>query len=296
MSHSNAEQNTTSLLCKVIKMGSLPKRFWPTVGFGIDSEHKLNAFDMALAFAGISEYNVRCVSSVPPTEMIEVEFKDGLTYVPMPQDAAVAANIRSKFPTVMMKFPDKEEQEHVILETSWNVDMIQARMEGDQFQTISASMGMIWYYHTDGNTQRVYAVEDHGLYDALGSLDQCYEKAANMLKMRGSWRPGGWQAVRDAEDDEWVKLIEEDTPVYTVTERGTGRAIEFYKVVDKRVPLYAADMDPKEDPVCYGRKIVWKSMFIKMEVHTATIERIPEGYVGSVISNLVMDPLTEVHA
>ena len=67
-------------------MGSFPRRFWVTLGYGIDEQLETNAYDHALQTAGLCDYNIASLSSVPPNCQIEPVISKGMTYVPYPKE------------------------------------------------------------------------------------------------------------------------------------------------------------------------------------------------------------------
>jgi pyruvoyl-dependent arginine decarboxylase (PvlArgDC) len=243
-------------------MGSKPTRFWVTTGCGIDAEHYINSYDKALYDAGISEQNILGVSSVPPATKIEPIVRDGLTYVPMPEEASSRVSILSKgFKPLRLS---GEKGEYLVLDSSWTIDVVLARSNGDQFQGITSSIGLGAYKTHDGHG--VYAVEDHGNNSVEGSIDNCVEMLQKMLRMRNR------EPVN--EDDQEPKVtVERNIPLTEAQSRLSGRKEKLY-----------------------ARKLIWQSWKPKIEVHTISIDPIPEGYVGTVIAAVVFDPFTEIHS
>ena len=241
-------------------MGSLPTRFWVTMGYGLHSEHPINAYDQALFRAGLCNQNMRMLSSVPPDTLIKPIIKNGTTFVPLPATTYEAQKILSKgFRSVRIRHGSCLKT-CVVLGTAWMVDLVLARSDGGQFERVTSSIGL--GYYTAPNGHGIYAVEDDGHKDVDGSIDNCSEMLRRMVDMRHK------EFVRErGHKGECIKSI----PLRTVT-----------SPIDKKTKLDV-------------RQVIWHCHNPKMEVHTISIDKIPEGCVGSVISAAVMDPFTEIH-
>ena len=163
-------------------MGSLPIRFWVTMGYGLHPEHSINAYDEALRRAGICDQNIIQVSSVPPPEQISPVVRHNITYVPMPTEEQLKL-----FPNITRKKIHRvaiiDKKQYLVLDESMCINVVMARSEGAQFQRITSSIGLVWYasYKAPG----VFAVEDHGNNTIEGSRDNCCEMMRRMLKARG---------------------------------------------------------------------------------------------------------------
>ena len=266
-------------------MGSLPQRFWITTGVGIHPEHQINAYDQALYMAGISEQNIIAVSSVPPTEMIQPKIINGISYVPArmltPEEAKHYADNFEKYKADMEKYKyilpkphffepihlptypdnDKDGGAYYVLENSWCINVVLARSDGDQFERITSSIGLGWY-----KTQRgygIYAVEDHGNKTAKGSIDNCVEMLDRMMQFRG------------------VKPIDDEPSILGKT--GSHLSSEPI-ILQEDTKKYLAE------------RTLYTSHKPKQRIYMITMDAIPEGYVGTAISLVVMDPFTEIHS
>lgn len=241
-------------------MGSLPRRFWITMGHGLHPEHQINAYDEALHNAGICDQNMCMLSSVPPSIMIHPVINHGMTYVPMPADSPDAQEILAeKFRTVRLR-QGRFTRTFLPLDSSWILDLVLARTNGNQFDRITSSIGLVWYETPTG--KGIYAVEDDGNKSIDGSIDNCSEMLQRMVKMRRR------------------KFVYE-----------RGHRAEHVEKIHLRTVISPLEKKTKLDV----QKVVWHSHHPKMQVHTISINEIPEGYVGTVISAAVMDPFTEIH-
>ena len=241
-------------------MGSLPTRFWVTTGVGIHPEHQINAYDQALYMAGISEQNIIAVSSVPPPVMIKPNIINGISYVPAPE-----SDVKSRFPTTRLP---REKGTFFTLGNSWCINVVLARSDGDEGGRVTSSIGLGWYKpNTPDETHGIYAVEDHGDNDYRLSLDNCQEMLDRMMEFR--------------------KVNPIQSPQ---SHHGKGEIIS-----EEKIPLCdVTTLDQLQHS--YARRIIWESATPLRQIHTITIDSIPEGYVGTTIAVVVFDPFTETHS
>jgi pyruvoyl-dependent arginine decarboxylase (PvlArgDC) len=241
-------------------MGSLPTRFWVAQGYGTTPEHKLTAYDRALHMAGIADQNIIGISSVPPSIQIVPIIKDGVTYIPTPENWPKKYGDRPKH----FKTASLEGQEYFILEPSFSVDVVLARSEGSQFERITSAIGLIRYKKSDGDVG-VFAVEDHGENSVEGSIDNCIEELQDMCADRQK-EPASCNTVLP-------KKEAKKFPLGRYVERMTGKERENYAT-----------------KIVYSQDKPW------IEIYLTTINKIPEDMIGCVLSAVVMDPFTEIHS
>ncbi len=161
----------------------LPTRFWVVKGTGLDAEHEISAYDMALYRCGVADQNMLQVTSVPPSEEIEVVIENGYTWVPVPKGKTIEdVKTKLQFEPVAKKIKGVD---HLQLSTSSIVQVVQARIHANEGQTATCAVGLQWYW-TDKKktTQSVYAVENHGIHNEETTMRNCKEMMANMLKLR----------------------------------------------------------------------------------------------------------------
>lgn len=262
-------------------MGSLPTRFWVTTGIGIHSEHQINAYDGALYAAGISEQNIIAVSSVPPVEQIFPKIINGLTYVPAKmltsEESKHYADNFEKYEVDIEKYKyvlpkryffkpihlPRDAKPYYALENSWCINVVLARSDADQFERMTASVGLGWYKTQTG--YGIYAVEDHGDKSADGSIDNCVEMLDRMMAFRH---------------------VEPIDDVLTVPQKKISKSTELISL------LGCCDDEKKYS----GVRVSYTTQEPKRRIYTVSMDAVPEGYVGTSIAVIVFDPFTEVHS
>jgi len=261
-------------------MGSLPTRFWVTTGIGIHPEHSINAYDQALYMAGISEQNIIAVSSVPPADMIYPKIIDGITYVPAKvlegaelqhyiDNIDKYQKMKSQFEHILPKphvfepvhlptYPatDTDSGPYYKLKNSWCINVVLARSSAEQFERMTSSIGLGWYKIKSGGVG-IYAVEDHGNKSIDGSIDNCTEMLERMMKFR---------------------KVE---PLHSGFDSDASCSDEVLIYDGIKYP-YENSLHATHSP--------------EHRIYTISMDRVPEGFVGSAIAVVVFDPFTEVHA
>jgi len=122
----------------------LPKKFFVTSGRAVSSTSSLNAFDAALAVAGIAQCNIVTVSSILPTEAEQIT--------------------PAEIPPGMITFS------------------VLARMDGESGETIGAGIG--WGWGEGDGVRYGLVAEAHGYKDREVIRKELRSKLEEMAKMR----------------------------------------------------------------------------------------------------------------
>lgn len=251
-------------------MGSFPRRFWTTLGYGIDEQLGTNAFDHALQSAGLCDYNVASLSSVPPNCQIKPIISKGMTYVSYPPIEMMSdpktMEYFDQFKILRKDIPGEESNSddlYLKIPTSAIVSMVNITQKGDSFERITAALAIGRYIMHDG-TIGVFAFEDHGNKRIVGAVDNGLEGMLRMINMRGR------------------NPVLREGPVPKNIENSEKLAESKYEIDGRELNFYAT-------------KGVYYSEKYDFEVYVSTMI-VPEGYVGVVLAGAVMDPFTTVHA
>lgn len=149
-------------------------RYWTTMGFGL-KESRINTYDHALWDAGLADYNMQAVTSVPPLTRVIPKLIDGITYLPEP----------NSYPDKFKKYQvDLEGGPYLKLVTSWTLDLVMAASSGTEGQIITAAIGLGKYTTKDKSMKGVFAVEDHDNMSVNATVDRCFEILDEMISMR----------------------------------------------------------------------------------------------------------------
>ncbi|MEM3571454.1 MAG: pyruvoyl-dependent arginine decarboxylase [Candidatus Bathyarchaeia archaeon] len=124
----------------------LPKEFFVVSGHATSSVSPLNAFDKALAKAGIAQCNIVNVSSILP--------------------------------------PDAVERDNVQITPGTITFTVMAKMDGNPGETIGAGVGWAWGIGNDGKRYGIVA-EAHGYKDKEAIEKELKWKLEEMAKIRG---------------------------------------------------------------------------------------------------------------
>lgn len=229
------------------------------MGAGLGTDF-IGAKDSALWDAGLGDYNMLAVSSVPPLTRITPKIVDGISYVPIPPKwNMIHDNVRPLIDRFQVKF---NEERWLKLETSWTVNLIKAQCVRGKGQRATAAIGLGHYTSLDG-TPGIFAVEHHSSMGIQETTDKCYEMLHNMITLRGRAPVKRLKTVGD--DVEKVSI---------------GKHVLAHLGL--------------EEPV-YNIKYTSRHPEYAMEVNVCTIEEMPEGMIGNVVSCVVFDPFTEIN-
>jgi len=250
-------------------MANLPTRFWMAQGFGIDEEHKVNAYDNALYHMGLADQNMRYVSSVPPsTQIMDVVVAKGYTFIPPPPDFPNKEYEKWKILGQVIKkedIPDLKMGIHpwyLLMGTSWCTDVVMTDMRGDSGEQISSALGIGRYTRYDDSIG-VFAFEHHGYISPEDSADNTIEGLKKMIKIRGHT-----PVTRDEKPEDRIKQYDLAPIVSDLSGKSTMRQ---------------------------AVKAVYYSEKYSMEAYVTSM-RVPEGHCGTVLTGCVFDPFTEVIA
>ena len=250
-------------------MGNLPTRFWMAQGFGIDDEHKVNAYDNALYHMGLADQNMRYVSSVPPnTQIMDVIVSKGYTFIPPPKNYPKKEYEKwNKLGQIVKRenVPEIKITEHpwyLLMGTSWCTDVVMTDMRGDAGEQISSALGIGKYTRYDDSIG-VFAFEHHGYVSPEDSADNSIEGLKKMIKMRGHKPVTRYEKPAD-------KIKTYDLAPIVNDLSGTSTMRQATKAV-----FYAEDYE--------------------MEAYVTSMI-VPEGHCGAVLTGCVFDPFTEVIA
>ena len=249
-------------------MGNLPTRFWMAQGFGIDSEHKVNAYDNALYHMGLADQNMRYVSSVPPnTQVFDVLTRKGYTYIPPPEGEYPKAEYNKwvKLRQIVKPVDIPEGAPdlypwYFYMGTSWCTDVVMTDMRGDAGERISAALGIGKYQRHDGSVG-VFAFESHGYISPEDCADNAIEGLDKMINMRGH------------EPIDRVQKMNDEVKEYDLAE------------------IY--------DDLTGGHRMrralkgVYHSTSHEMTAYVTSMI-VPESYCGAVLTGCVFDPFTEI--
>ena len=251
-------------------MGSFPRRFWVTLGYGIDEQLETNAYDHALQTAGLCDYNIASLSSVPPNCQIEPVISKGMTYVPYPKEDMLpdekTMEYFDQYKVLRSNIPGEasnSEGDYIKIPTSAIVSMVNIAQKGSSFERITAALA-IGRYHMPDDTIGVFAFEDHGNKRIVGAVDNGLEGMLRMINMRGR-NPVLRKGPMPDNIEESIKLAESSYEV-------DGRELNFY-----------------------ATKGTYFSEKYDFEVYVSTMI-VPEGYCGIVLAGAVMDPFTTIHS
>lgn len=251
-------------------MGSIPTRFWMTLGWGIHHELPTRAYDQALYHAGLCDQNIIAVSSVPPKTQIEVPTREGISYIPVWKEgkSGLADDLLESLHVIKSDIPgaevESDTQYYYKLPTSTCVDVVLVRMDGNSFERITSALAIGSYYMPD-RTIGKFAFEAHGNKIPQGCVDNAIEGFVDMCKMRGR---------------ELVpRKLPEDTKGY-------------YKKFKIATSSFARDNTEFE---FHATKEVHYCDTLDIDVYLCTMV-VPEGFCGSVLAAAVMDPFTEIHS
>jgi len=251
-------------------MGSIPTRFWMTLGWGIHPELPTRAYDQALYHAGLCDQNIIAVSSVPPKTQIEVPTREGISYVPDWEGvkSGRAGDILKSLRVAKLDIPgtevESDTQYYYKLPTSSCVDVVLVRMDGNSFERITSALAIGSYYMPDEIIGK-FAFEAHGYKVPQGCVDNAIEGFIDMCKMRGR--------------DPVPRELPEDTMGYF---KNFKIATSNFACDDTEIEFHAT----KEVHYCKA---------LDIDVYLCTMV-VPEGFCGSVLAAAVMDPFTEVHS
>jgi len=252
-------------------MGSIPTRFWMTLGWGIDPERRTGAYDQALYHAGLCDQNIIAVSSVPPKKQLEVPTRQGISYVPGEGDIQSSPTLSAILNDLYVAKEDipglpveSETSIYYMLPTSSCVNVVLVRMDGDSYERITAALAVGQYYMPDGSIGK-FAFESHGYKIPQGCVDDAIEGLHRMMEMRCR---------------EPVKRPKAPAPA------GYSKSFEI------AVGEYSKD---GRDMKYQARKEVHYAEEYEFDVYLCTMI-VPEGYCGAVLAAAVMDPFTEIHS
>lgn len=250
-------------------MGNLPTRFWMAQGFGIDDEHRVNAYDNALYHMGLADQNMRYVSSVPPnTQIMDVLVEKGYSFIPPPQNYPNSE--MEKWKTLGQtikreKIPGDKEKTHpwyFLMGTSWCTDVVMTDMRGDAGEQISSALGIGRYTRYDDSIG-VFAFEHHGYVSPEDSADNTIEGLKKMIKMRGHT-----PIPRKQKSEDKVKKYDLAPIISDLSGNSTMRQ---------------------------ATKAVYYAEKYEMEAYVTSMI-VPEGHCGAVLTACVFDPFTEIIA
>jgi pyruvoyl-dependent arginine decarboxylase (PvlArgDC) len=233
-----------------------------TMGWGMDSEHLINAYDNALYHAGIADQNISSLSSVPPNHQIKALSRNGISYVPLDKthkkadiDTWQASGLKI---TKRKEIPGETEGDELYLQlgTSWILNVVISDMRGGSYERITAAIGLARYRFPKGKLG-VFAFEDHGFKDPLGCVDNVFEGLKNMIRMRGRSLNARANQPEDVRQEFIIG--------------GKDASSEF--LATKEIH-HAKDFD--------------------MEAYICSMV-VPEGYSGVVLVACVMDPFTMIY-
>ena len=250
-------------------MGQLPTRFWMAQGFGIDDEHRVNAYDNALYHMGLADQNMRYVSSVPPnTQLFDVIVSKGYSFIPPPQGYPESEREKwLKYGQVVdaTKVPgdiDTKYPWYLLMGTSWCTDVVMTDMRGDAGEQLSSALGIGRYKRYD-DTQGIFAFEHHGYVTPEDSADNTIEGLKKMIEMRGH-----------------SPILREKKPVDQL----------------KNYDLASLTNDLTGDKTMrHAQKNVYYAEEYSMEAYVTSMV-VPEGHCGTVLTACVFDPFTEISA
>jgi pyruvoyl-dependent arginine decarboxylase (PvlArgDC) len=238
-------------------------------GFGIDNEHKVNAYDNALYHMGLADQNMRYVSSVPPnTQVFDVLVEKGYTFIPPPPDFPKDEYKKwLKMGQIVErdKIPGSKEKPHpsyLMMGTSWCTDVVMTDMRGDAGEQISAALGIGRYTRFD-DTVGVFAFEHHGYVSPEDSADNTIEGLKKMMEMRGH------------------------EPI--TREKKPADSIRKYDLAPILSDLSGSST------MRQAKKTLYYAQDFEMEAYVTSMI-VPEGHCGAVLTGCVFDPFTEVTA
>jgi len=250
-------------------MGNLPTRFWIAQGFGIDDEHRVNAYDNALYHMGLADQNMRYVSSVPPnTQINDIIVSKGYSFIPPPSNYPQEEyNKWNQLGQIVKreKIPDVVDAKHpwyLLMGTSWCTDVVMTDMRGDAGELLSSALGIGRYKRYDDSIG-VFAFESHGYISSDDCADNSIEGLKKMIKMRGHSL-----VERENKPEDIVKNYDLAPIVNDLSGTSTMRQ---------------------------ATKAVYYAKEYELDTYVTSMV-VPEGHCGAVLTACVFDPFTEVSA